>query len=104
MMLTAHAAPSINSDYVEEELLKDHSFFVQSPTSESSSVSLRSRVNELENEVAGLREQLGKAKGVNDVMWETIVQQLIPPSGKTRERVGQELEEESIQRRKRSRV
>lgn len=40
-------------------------------------MSLQSRVTELESEVARLREQLGKAKGINDVMWETVVQRLI---------------------------
>lgn len=32
---------------------------------------------ELEDEVARLREQLGKAKGVNDVMWETVVKKVV---------------------------
>jgi len=27
--------------------------------------------------VGRLREQLGKAKGVNDVMWETVVQKVV---------------------------
>jgi len=94
----------MTSDHAEEELLKDYSFFVQSATSESSGVPLRSRVTELENEVTMLRDQLGKAKGVNDVMWETIVKQLIPQSGKAGEYSGDELEAESIQRRKRGRV
>ena len=40
-------------------------------------MSLQSRVTELESEVARLREQLGKAKGINDVMWETVVQRLV---------------------------
>jgi pre-rRNA-processing protein IPI3 len=51
-----------------------------------------------------MRDQLGKAKGVNDVMWETIVQQIVPQSGKAREQIGNEFEEESTRRRKRGRV
>ena len=32
------------------------------------------RVTELEDEVARLRSQLARAKGINDVMWETFTQ------------------------------
>ena len=35
------------------------------------------RVAELEAEIQDLREQLGKAKGINDVMWETVVQKVM---------------------------
>jgi pre-rRNA-processing protein IPI3 len=49
-------------------------------------VSLQSRVTSLEAEVSQLREQLGKAKGVNDVMWETVVQKVIA-SGKEKKAV-----------------
>ncbi len=31
----------------------------------------------MESEVTRLREQLGKAKGINDVMWETVVQRMV---------------------------
>lgn len=34
-------------------------------------------VSELEEEVQQLRDQLVKAKGVNDAMWETVVQKLL---------------------------
>lgn len=35
---------------------------------------------ELESEVARLREQLGKAKGINDTIWETVVQRVAAES------------------------
>jgi pre-rRNA-processing protein IPI3 len=35
------------------------------------------RVAELEAEIQSLRERLGKAKWVNDVMWETVVQKVM---------------------------
>ena len=56
-------------------MIKDHAFFVKPAGSgpEATGVSLQSRVTELESEVARLKEQLGKAKGINDVMWETVV-------------------------------
>jgi pre-rRNA-processing protein IPI3 len=69
--------------YTTPELLRDHAFFVQPsvPTSATSApadpLSLQSKVTELEAEVGRLREQLGKAKGVNDVMWETVVQKVV---------------------------
>lgn len=50
------------------------------PGSQSSGVSLQSRMSELEAEVTQLREQLGKAKGINDTMWETVVQKMVAES------------------------
>lgn len=50
-------------------------------------MSLQSRVTELEAEVTRLREQLGKAKGVNDVMWETVVQRLVGQGKDKKEKV-----------------
>jgi pre-rRNA-processing protein IPI3 len=38
---------------------------------------LQSKVAQLEAEVMLLKDQLGKAKGVNDMMWETIVQRVL---------------------------
>ncbi|PSR76142.1 hypothetical protein PHLCEN_2v8640 [Hermanssonia centrifuga] len=65
--------------YSTEELLRDYSVFVQPTESgaQSTGASLQTRVVELETEVAKLREQLGKAKGINDTMWETMVQRLV---------------------------
>lgn len=62
-----------------EELTRDHAVFVKpaDPSSQNSGVSLQVRVNELENEVAKLRQQLGKAKSINDTMWDTMVRRLI---------------------------
>lgn len=36
-----------------------------------------SRVAELEAEVEQLKEQLGKAKGVNDAIWQVVVQKVL---------------------------
>jgi pre-rRNA-processing protein IPI3 len=58
-------------------------------------------VNELETEVARLREQLGKAKGVNDIMWETVVQKVV---GQGKEKEGDEKSGEDERRRKRGRT
>jgi pre-rRNA-processing protein IPI3 len=73
----------------------------------STSVSLQARVTSLEEQVSALREQLGKAKGINDVMWETVVQKVIPlADGKEKKSVmvGREDEAESERRIKRARV
>ena len=69
-----------------DELLEDQKAFIQplvGSDSQSSTVSLRSRVNELETEVQRLREQLGKAKGINDTLWETVVQKVISEKKET---------------------
>ncbi|KAL7280794.1 hypothetical protein ACG7TL_005738 [Trametes sanguinea] len=77
--LVGHTPVGTFFSYSREELIKDHAFFVQ-PSAvgpEAAGVSLQSRVSELEGEVTRLREQLGKAKGINDVMWETVVQRMV---------------------------
>jgi len=38
--------------------------------------STTARVQELEVEVAKLKEQLGKAKAINDTMWQSVVNKL----------------------------
>ena len=66
--------------YSEDEMLCDHAFFLQpAQTSggQQDAVTLQARVTDLEGEVAALREQLGKAKGVNDMMWDNIVQKVV---------------------------
>lgn len=63
-------------DYPEAEFQRDYAFFVQPSTSGASEAS-SARVAELEAEIQNLREQLGKAKGINDVMWETVVQKVM---------------------------
>ncbi|KAJ7089699.1 WD40 repeat-like protein, partial [Mycena belliarum] len=90
------------SFYTADALLRDHDFFVQPAVASAGqdAVSLQSRVNELETEVARLREQLGKAKGVNDVMWETVVQKVVG-QGKQKD-AGASAEDE--RRRKRGRT
>lgn len=64
------------SNYTAEELHRDHAFFVQSsiPALGVHRVPLQSKITDLEAEVEQLREQLCKAKSVNDMMWDTIVQ------------------------------
>ncbi|KAJ7355605.1 WD40 repeat-like protein [Mycena albidolilacea] len=92
------------SVYTAEALLRDHDFFVQPAASAGqNAVSLQSKVNELETEVARLREQLGKAKGVNDIMWETVVQKVVS-HGKEKESDKQSTGAEDERRRKRGRT
>ncbi|KAI0073256.1 WD40 repeat-like protein [Panus rudis PR-1116 ss-1] len=89
MMLPVSASrePEAFFDYPMDEVLRDQATFVPHPAlssstgqnsaSQPSGVSLQSRVADLEAEVAKLREQLGKAKSINDTMWETIVQKMV---------------------------
>jgi pre-rRNA-processing protein IPI3 len=71
------------SIYPADELVRDHMYFVQ-PTSDtqSSNSSLQSRVTTLESEITELREQLSRAKGVNDAIWENVVQKVLNGKGK----------------------
>ena len=80
--------------YSKEELIRDHAFFVHTSATEGNNlsggligVSLQSRVTELEGEIARLREQLGKAKGVNDAMWESVVQKILAEGGEQNKRI-----------------
>jgi pre-rRNA-processing protein IPI3 len=57
------------------------------------------RVTELEEEVARLRAQLGRAKGINDTMWETVVKRLLKPGQDDTDSQG--MEESERQKRKR---
>ena len=66
-----------------DEMLRDHEIIMQSMENQStnesgeSSSSLQAKVSELESEVSRLKEQLGKAKGINDAMWEKFVQKAV---------------------------
>jgi pre-rRNA-processing protein IPI3 len=77
--------------YPREELLRDWEFFVQPPPRSGhhdaaghdvngdaalTAARLDGRTTELEDEVARLKTQLARAKGINDVMWETFVQNM----------------------------
>ncbi|TBU49181.1 WD40 repeat-like protein [Dichomitus squalens] len=106
------ATTSTSFGYPRQELIKDHAYFVK-PSAvgpEATGVSLQTRVTELEGEVARLKEQLGKARGINDVMWETVVQRLVaegkekkPESGVSIDEDGAE-QSEGGRRRKRNRT
>ncbi|KIJ62015.1 hypothetical protein HYDPIDRAFT_183001 [Hydnomerulius pinastri MD-312] len=98
-------------DYPTSELQQDLASFIQpssSSSADSAGVSLPSRIAELEKEVEQLREELGKAKGVNDVMWETVVKRVISGRGKStgkgeEEGSGMDVEEEGDDERTRKR-
>ncbi|KAI0320863.1 WD40-repeat-containing domain protein [Amylostereum chailletii] len=70
--------PDTITTYSDEEISQDYAFFIQpSATDTVGAASLQSRVTELEDEVTRLRTQLSHAKGVNDVMWETVVHKMV---------------------------
>lgn len=89
-----------------EELLRDHALFVQTDVGAGQQpASAQARVSELEAEVAKLREQLGKAKGMNDTMWETVVKQIMnDKKDKAGPNGGEEDSEEAGRRKKRGRT
>jgi pre-rRNA-processing protein IPI3 len=65
-------------EYSEQEVLEDYAFFVHGRNGEpeGAPLSTGTRVQELEMEVAKLKEQLGKAKAINDTMWQSVVHRL----------------------------
>ncbi|GJE91052.1 WD40 repeat-like protein [Phanerochaete sordida] len=98
--------------YPSDELLRDHASFVQlgGAPGATSGVSLQTRVAELEAEAARLREQLSRAKGINDSMWEAVVARVVADG---REKAQGEAEDAAMEvddgergkgRRKRARV
>ena len=62
-----------------DEMLRDHAVMVHpsEPGTQHPGQSLQARVSDLESEVTKLKEQLGKAKSINDTMWETVVQKVV---------------------------
>lgn len=49
----------------------------QSGATSESAQSLQSRITELESELASMKQNLAKAKGLNDAMWETVVSSVL---------------------------
>ena len=87
-------------EYSEQELLEDYAFFVhgRNAGSEGAPPSTNARVEELEIEVAKLKEQLGKAKAINDTMWQNVVHKLMENGEQS------SVDGEQQHRRKRGRV
>ncbi|EEB90502.1 hypothetical protein MPER_11283, partial [Moniliophthora perniciosa FA553] len=77
-----------------------HIFLKSSTSSDEDTAALQTRVADLEAEVNLLREQLGRAKGVNDLMWENVVQKMISQS-KSKSANGSE-EDERARKKSRS--
>jgi len=56
--------------------LEDYAYF-SSPSVNQSSEGAEVKIDRLESEVRKLREQLGKAKSINDAMWESMLQNAV---------------------------
>ncbi|KAH8093781.1 WD40 repeat-like protein [Cristinia sonorae] len=93
--------------YSSEELIRDHAVFIKpaDPSTQVSGVSLQVRMNDLEAEVTKLRQQLGKAKGINDAMWDTMVRKLVAEGKEPEKQDSSDIDvEENESRRKRGRT
>lgn len=64
-------------DYPKAEFKRDHAFFVQLNTIGTLGASSACVAN-LEVEAKHSREQLGKVKATNDMVWEKCVQKVMP--------------------------
>ncbi|KAG9047524.1 Pre-rRNA-processing protein ipi3 [Tulasnella sp. UAMH 9824] len=82
------------------DFLADHRFFMdqQSGATAESTQSLQTRITELESELASMKQNLAKAKGLNDAMWETVVSSVL---GSENPRAA---EEEAVEGRKPKKV
>lgn len=98
--LMVHCMQPHDLEYSEQELLEDYAYFVhgRNADSEGAPASTNTRVEELEVEVAKLKEQLGKAKAINDTMWQSVVHTLMENGEQS------SVDGEQQQRRKRGRV
>lgn len=67
------------------DFAEDHRFFTNQIGSTASAQVLQTRVAELEAELASMKQNLSKAKGLNDAMWEAVVSNVLTPA----EEVGQ---------------
>ncbi|KAK7445391.1 Pre-rRNA-processing protein ipi3 [Stygiomarasmius scandens] len=98
--------------YSKDSFLRDHAYFCQplSSTERGNDTStLQMRISDLEAEVGQLREQLGQAKGINNAMWETVVQKVVGQGKHSKDKKSvqddsNESDEENGRRRKRGRT
>ncbi|KAG8694445.1 Pre-rRNA-processing protein ipi3 [Ceratobasidium sp. 395] len=81
IILPGHGeTPSLN-DSEDAEILAGQAYFLGSSVHQGTGAGqhvINSRVTELEAEVARLRADLGKAKGINDSMWDMVVDTILP--------------------------
>jgi pre-rRNA-processing protein IPI3 len=104
MLPTADQPLTEPLDYSTDELLRDRSFFLQSAIDlGADAVTIKARVTELEGEVEHLKAQLGKAKSINDAMWDNVVQRIVM-GGKASRPTAAEDEEDGERKRKRGRT
>ncbi|QRV88981.1 pre-rRNA-processing protein IPI3 [Ceratobasidium sp. AG-Ba] len=82
MMILPSSPEAKTSASEDSELLAGQAYFLglSSATHQTSNAAVNSRVTELEAEIARLRADLGKAKGINDSMWEMVVNAVLPKS------------------------
>ncbi|KAF8627827.1 hypothetical protein AX15_004248 [Amanita polypyramis BW_CC] len=94
--------------YPADKLLRDQSFFIRSTNMSGASIddsaALKTRVATLETEVQQLKAQLGRAKGINDAMWDNVVQRIVLNGKTTQTREHVESEEDNEHRRKRTKA
>jgi pre-rRNA-processing protein IPI3 len=101
-----HGDERDDSASLSRSILLDQAFFLDPSASKTSPINATTSASDsLQSQVLLLREQLGKAKTINDTMWERIVQKLF--LGETQSGNSEEIEGAGNERResnKRTRV
>ncbi|KAG8731652.1 Pre-rRNA-processing protein ipi3 [Ceratobasidium sp. 428] len=81
MILPGQEETPPQNDSEDAEILAGQAYFLGSSVHQGTGAGqhiINSRVTELEAEVARLRADLGKAKGINDSMWDMVVDTILP--------------------------
>ncbi|KAL9713631.1 Pre-rRNA-processing protein ipi3 [Leucoagaricus gongylophorus] len=99
------------TEYSQSEFLRDRASFAEALASQTSGVPIsgvestvvKHRVSELEAEITQLKEQLGKAKAINDGMWDSVVQRIVNGRNEWAQDAAEKEGENELKRRKRSR-
>lgn len=99
------------TEYRQAEFLRDYASFTQPTTSRNGasvisgveSVAAKNQIADLEAEITQLREQLGKAKSLNDAMWDSVVQHVVNSKNDKGHGEGEKEQEGDPRRSKRSR-
>ena len=65
---------------MEYDFLADHRILSESSSTDVSVQALQAKVESMESEMQDLRKNLAKAKGLNDAMWQMVIDKVLVPT------------------------